>query len=505
MRIAHFQYYKAALFCFIALVTSCKPKTIDHFISVDGLPSIRPDYTSVTVPYNIAPLNFLIEEDADDYQVKISSAKGKPIVISGDKTIQIPEKDWKTLLSENRGKPLFIDIFVKKGGNWKKYKTIENSIADEPIDGYLVYRLIEPLYVNWQKMGIYQRCLENFEEKSVLNNNLTQGECMNCHSFQMNSPQNMLIHLRGKRNGGTLVVSGNKVTKINTKTSGAMSPGVYPAWHPTQNLIAFSVNEIGQLFHARSTEKIEVLDVQSDLVLYDVDKNQITPIIQSNKYFETFPAWSPDGRYLYFCSARCPTDRPKTDKLRGFDISEQYTDLKYNILRIAFDPKSRKFGAVDTVVNALKLNKSASFPRISPDGKFLLFCLSDYGNFSIWHKSSDLYLMNLQIRQLSRLDAVNSNDVESYHTWSSNGRWFVFSSRRIDGSYTRPYFAYFDKNGKAYKPFLLPQEDPLYYQSLYKSYNVPELIKTPVNINIRDFEKQALEPPKPAGYSPVKE
>jgi len=84
---------------------------------------------------------------------------------------------------------------------------------------------------------------------------------------------------------------------------------------------------------------------------------------------------------------------------------------------------------------------------------------------------------------------VNSDNTESYHSWSSNSRWFVFSSRRIDGLYTRPYIAFIDENGKTGKPFLLPQKDPDYYTFLLESFNIPELIKGPVSINISEVEK----------------
>ena len=78
------------------------------------------------------------------------------------------------------------------------------------------------------------------------------------------------------------------------------------------------------------------------------------------------------------------------------------------------------------------------------------------------------------------LSAANSGQVESYHTWSSNGRWIVFSSRRDDGSYTRPYICYFDAEGRDYKPFLLPQEDPEHNLLRMKSYNIPEFSRKPV-------------------------
>ena len=95
--------------------------------------------------------------------------------------------------------------------------------------------------------------------------------------------------------------------------------------------------------------------------------------------------------------------------------------------------------------------------------------------------------MELESGEARPLKEVNSPDVESYHTWSSSGRWIVFSSRRYDGTYTRPFFAHLDRDGNATKPFELPSADPDYHRQLLKSYNVPELMKGPVSVSPHAF------------------
>ena len=127
--------------------------------------------------------------------------------------------------------------------------------------------------------------------------------------------------------------------------------------------------------------------------------------------------------------------------------------------------KNCRFGTVDTICYVSDRGKSVSFPRISPDGRYLLFCMSDYGNFTIWHPETDLFLLDLTSGNIS-IPAINSNKTESYHSWSSTGRWIVFSSRRGDGLYTRLYLSYFDSLGVAHKPFILPQKKPGFYFKL---------------------------------------
>ena len=123
---------------------------------------------------------------------------------------------------------------------------------------------------------------------------------------------------------------------------------------------------------------------------------------------------------------------------------------------------------------------SATLPRISPDGRWLLFTMGQWGCFHIWHHDADLWLMDLSTGEAAPAAGLNSDDTESYHTWSSNGRWVVFSSRRYDGVFTRPFIAHIDEQGQATKPFELPSQDPDYHRQLIKSYNVPELMRGPV-------------------------
>ncbi|MDO9340326.1 MAG: hypothetical protein Q7T72_07355 [Bacteroidales bacterium] len=482
---------KVFLLILTGIILSACSGNIPTFTESDRGVQILPDYTGITLPPNIAPLNFTINENAEKYLVKIFEVGGETIIItSSTGNIRIPEGKWKKLLQRCKGKDMFVEIFIKKDGGWLKFPAIINHVAVDPIDGYVVYRLIDPGFEFWNKMGIYQRCLENFVERPIIINNMSDDNCMNCHSFCRNNSHTMMFHMRSKY-AGTVIYRNGKVKKVNTKTDQTISPGVYPAWHPGGRYIAFSVNQIVQAFHSVRQIKVEVTDTLSDLIVYDAKQNEVftSPVITSKDQFETFPTWSPNGKYLYYCSARAlPLGK--------------YNQIRYDLLRISFDTATYRFGAVDTIVSASRDGHSVSFPRISPDGRYLLFCMSDFGNFTIWHAESDLILKNLESGEISKPE-INSPQSESYHTWSSDGRWIVFSSRRIDGLFTRLYFSYFDTTGKAHKPFLLPQKDPEFYTTFLKSYNVPELITTEVELNPRKLMKAVHSEPIRATFKDI--
>jgi len=477
MKIIRYSFFFAVVLTLLLLGCS---KPGNEFISIDRPADIHPLYQGTVIPYNIAPLNFMIREEGSQFTVRFAVAgKDSFDVSSHSGKVFIPLRKWKNLLETHRGEQMDVSIFVKKASGWERYLPLKFTIANEPIDPWLAYRLIEPGYETWNRMGIYQRCLENFEEKPILSNNLTDGSCMNCHSFCKYDPQTMLFHVR-KQHAGTIFVKDGKVSKINTKFPEMISAGVYPRWHPGGRYVAFSVNKTGQNFHTTDENKIEVYDEASDLMLFDTQNNTsfTNPLICSKASFETFPEWSPDGKYLYFCSAKA---RP---------MPQEYDSLRYDLMRIAFDASTGRFGnQIDTVLSLSNKGKSITLARISPDGKYAVFCMTNYGTFPVWHHESDLYLMNLETKEIQNMSAINSDQSESYHSWSSNGRWIVFGSRRLDGSFTRPFICYFDTEGNAHTPFILPQKDPQHYDFSLKSYNVPEFIAGKVTVSPQEFAK----------------
>lgn len=439
-------------------------------------PRIEPDYSGVTIPPNIAPLNFVIHEKGRRYRVEIASDEGNPIAIrTGTPQVRIPQSRWRDLLSRNRGRKIRFTVSVLDSANrWIRFDSVVNAVAREDIDGTLVYRLIRPLYILWKNIGIRQRNLQNFGERTVLDNKPLDDGCFNCHSFLKNNPDNWSIHLRIAPGTGMLLNRGGTTVLVDTRTEFNKSHAAYPAWHPDGRHIAFSVNKVKQFFHETGDNR-DVYDLASDLILYDADSNTVTssPYVADPGRLETYPNWSPDGRQLYFCSA------PAFDTSAVFD-DNAYKKIRYDLARVDFDPSAAAFGKPETVLSAEKTGLSVTHPRVSPDGNTLLFCMSEYGNFSIYRPSSDLYLMDLRTREVKRLDGVNSDRSDSYHSWSSNGRWFVFSSKREDGIHARPYFSYFDGQGNVHKPFVLPQEDPSFYETCLMTFNVPELVSGPL-------------------------
>ncbi len=460
----------AAVWTMFALV-SCTGGYDKADIRSDAAIQMFPDYSGVTFPVNIAPANFRIDQPGDAYQV-VMTAGGKEYFrsVSTDNDVRIPLKKWQRMLTENRGDRMQIAIGVKRNGKWTEYRTVSNEISSDSIDAYLAYRLIYPGYELWNEVGIYQRNLADYEEIPILDNRSFGKQCVNCHTFNRNSTRQMMIHVRGK-NSGTLISWDGKVKKVNPRCDSVKMGATYAGWHPSGRFIAFSMNDIQQFFHSSGQKPIEVSDLAADLGVYDIGQDKIitSDLLSGDDAMETFPTWSPDGRMLYFCRGN------------AFKAGTPLDSLRYDLWRVSFDEATCSFGTPECVYGASATRHSVSLPRVSPDGRYVVFVVADYGNFSIWHRESDLYILDLRTGSVRRIDEINSDDVESFHTWSSSGRWLVFSSKRMDGGCARPYFAHFNaETGRFDKPFVLPQKDPSFYDTFLKTYNLPELITSPV-------------------------
>jgi len=475
-----------------ATVLSCgSPKDVSQ---EDCYPPIWPDYKGVTIPVNIAPLNFSVADTVDckSMFLTVSDTDGKQIMsLRGQDHIDFPLRKWKRMLAENVGTTLRLSLALEMDGSWKRFKDFTYEISSDEIDYGLTYRLVLPGYQAFGKMGIYERNLSTFDERELIDNRMLEAGCVNCHTANKTDPSSISLHVRGKHSA-TFMRHGGKDEILDTKTDTTGGFFVYPYWHPSDDYIAYSVNKTRQAFYMQMQKRIEVYDESSDVIVYKPESHEILlcdQLMRKDK-FETYPAFSADGKTLFFCvsdAADMPDNREK---------------MQYSLCSISFDPQTGTFGErVDTLVSGPANKLSFATPRPSYDGKYVLLAGASFGTFPIWHKEADLYLYDIQTAELRNVSEVNSDDTESFHNWTKDSKWIVFSSRRGTGLYTRLYIAHLDENGQFGRPFLLPQKNPLeYYDRLVYSYNTPDFTGRPVDLNIRKVHENILSDERTSVY-----
>ena len=467
---------------------SCTP-TPENVQKSDALPPLYPDYCDVTIPVNIAPLNFLLRSDCEAIQLVLIQRDGSSVTSAGvteepshcinsrGNEVVFDLDEWKELLAASAGKSLDVNVSALINGQWIQYKSFQWHVVSDKVDPYLTYRLIEPDYEIWNQVQIQQRCVENFDVKAIGHYEQLENRCMNCHTFANQSPELSMMYVRGP-GGGAILNQNGQLSKLSIPGS------VYFCFSPNGRYITYSTQNIIPAFHSQPSKRLEVFDASSNVYVADMQEHRIlsSPLLCDSLKFETFPTFSPDGKYIYYCAADTVS------------LPQDIRRLQYSLVRIPFDEQTATFGtAVDTLVQYAAVpqqpKSSVCHPRISPDGRYLLYTVADYGTFPIWHPEADLQMMDLKTGTVDTLAMVNSQKSDTYHSWSSNSRWFVFASKRDDGLYGKPYFCYVDKDGKAHKPFCLPQAHPTFYDYNLKSFNAPELGNGPLPFDVDDVAK----------------
>ena len=446
---------------------------------------IYPDYKEVTVPANIAPLNYRYAMKDVRRARTTFTVDGKSVTVKGSDVTWSVHK-WKAFLSGAAGKTVRVEASATVDGKpvtdaWNVY------VSEDSIDGYLTYRLIEPAYQMWNEVSIEERCIETFNETTICDYQHTDNACMNCHVHGQQRGDYSMYYIRGPH-GGSILNKDGQLRKLTLNAPGMLSGTVYGELHPSGRFGVFSTNVIIPGFHTMAGNRMEVYDTASDLTVADFDNNLMVnvPHVARGDKWETFPCFSADGSSVFYCVAD------------SVSTPDRIAEVKYSLVRAPFDVADGRIGEeADTLWSGPAHGASVCHPKASPDGRWLLFTVADYGTFPLFHPETTLYLMDLQTGEARPLDEVKGDKSDTYHGWSSNSRWFVFASKRGDGMYGKPYFSHLDENGNATKPFVLPQKSPRFYDNTFKSFNIPDLGDASTGMTVRDARRMFKSPSEP--------
>lgn len=452
----------------IMYLCACTPTPCDVVPTDDPLVTY-PDYQDVSLPCNIAPLNFMMrDETVDALAVEVTDADGRTelsIHARGRKAVWDADA-WRHLLTTHTGDSLHVTVTACSDGQWRRYRTFGWYVSPDSIDSYLTYRLIEPGYEVWDNVCIEERCLETFDTRLLADGRQLGNRCMNCHTHGGPHGEYSFFHLRGEK-GGTLLSRDGRLRKLTLRKAGMQSGAVYGDLHPTGRYGVFSTNIIIPAFHSQANRRLEVYDTTSDLCVADFDRDSLLLISDNPAMLNTFPCFSGDGRWVYYCAAKNPCgDTIPT----AADMLDEVKNLHYSLYRLPFEPATGRVDpdSQEMVYDAQREGGSANFPKGSPDGRMICFTLSASGTFPIWHREARLWLIRDG-------ELIATGQQGTYHSWSHNSRWLAFASKREDGQYGRAYFMHIDAAGHCTKPFVLPQADPEHDDMNLRSYNIPDL------------------------------
>jgi Flp pilus assembly protein TadD len=446
-------------------------------------------------PESIAP-TFVWTDTAkgpERWNITIRLEGSEPLTFQSDKPKWKPsEETWKQVKAASVAKDAEFTIARDGGDAGKPLSTETRRIrtSTDPVGDSIFYREVplpfltavqDPSRIRW-RFGT----IDTVESPPIVLQNLPV--CGNCHSFADNGSVLGLDVDYGNDKGAYAVIPTAKEMvmsddKIITwadykKEDGELTFGLLSRVSPTGRYVVSTVKD-RSVFVATPEIAFSQLffPIKGILVVYDRETKKFTelPGADDPEYVQSNAVWSPDGKEIMFARSKAyraeKLDQKNAALIDEKDVPEFTRDKKpfrYDLYRVPFN--DGKGGKAVPVVGASGDGRSNFFPKYSPDGKWVVFCKAN--SYMLLQPDSELYIVPTAGGEARRLK-YNTKLMNSWHSWSSNSRWLVFSSK-VNTPYTQLFLTHIDENGNDSPPVLLEQ-----FTSPDRAANIPEFVKLP--------------------------
>lgn len=427
-------------------------------------------------------------------------------------TVELPEwrpdsAIWQNIKTISGTDPVFLTIIGEHNGilgTKYSYSRVSFSFSRDSVGASIFYRAV-PLpfsyaVKNVREIGWYLGNINGGKPHKILEN---IPVCANCHSFSGNGLLAMDVDYANDK--GSYIIAPIKDTihmtidKIITWTDykredGVLTYGLLSQISPNGKYVLSTVKDRSVFVAVDNLEYSQLFfPIKGIIAVYDREAGKFyeLPGASDRKYVQSNPNWSPDNREILFTRAiryiSSRIDNSGSVLLKIEDVKEFITrqkDFKFDLYRLQFNEGMG--GKAMPVEGASNNGKSNFFARYSPDGKWVVFCQSE--NFMLLQPDSKLYIMPAG-GGVPRLMNCNTKNMNSWHSWSPNSRWLVFSSKSR-GPYTQLYLTHIDENGN--------DSPPVYLENMAfdnKAANIPEFFSyrdNDLRKLIDDFSRNAM-------------
>ncbi len=480
--------------------------------------TIRYPYDGSLFPPEIAPTTFVwrdIDSGANAWRIRIEFADGGNAVTGRSSTTEWtpPAALWEVIKKRTMNQPATITIRGVKSilpflARIRSEARVTISTSPDSVGAPIYYRDV-PLPFNFakEKMELIQWRLGDIsrsERPPVVLENLPV--CGNCHSFNRDATMMAMDVDSGGDKGSFAItpvekqifLTRDKLITWNDyrREQGAVSFGLLAQISPDGRYVAATVED-RVIFLGKEGGKIEFsqlfFPVKGIIAFYDTQTLEMRslPGADNPNLVQSNPSWSPDGKYIVFARAEL-RDCIRTDKTKNIVLSlnqsstflggDQFLQdatnapaYTFSLYRIPFN--EGRGGTPEPVPGATDNGVSNYFAKYSPDGKWIVFCKAR--SFMLLQPDSRLWIMPADLSAPPREMKYNTGRMNSWHSWSPNSRWIVFSSKEYS-PYTELFLKHVDENGNDSPPVRLAQ-----FSSPDRARNIPEF----VNIRQGGIEK----------------
>ena len=458
-----------------------------------GLDIIYPANKTLFPSEIIAP-TFIWNDSVNKVQrwfISVDSKENKNIlnVLTKNTQWRPNSVQWKLMKSHSIEKEIQISIVGLKGSEFLSGTSVSIITSKDSVNAPIFYRDVplpfKDAIKNLHKIKYRLGDISVDKESKVLLTNL--AVCGNCHSFTKDG-QTMAMDVDYANDKGSYVISDieeettlslDKIISWSEYKRDEKEPtfGLLSQISPDGRYVASTVKD-RSIFVAidKDTSYSQLFfPIKGIISIYDrkTEKFFSLPGADNTDYCQSNPTWSPDGKSLIFTRAKVYKSK-KIDQYKTAIIPTEAADefinggkeYKYDLYIVPFN--NGKGGKSYPIAGASQNGKSNFFPKISPDGKWLIFTQAE--NFMLLQPDSKLVILPFDKKGEARILNCNNSEMNSWHSWSPNSKWVVFSSKE-GGAYTQLYLSHIDDEGNDTPPVLIEN-----FNLPKRAINIPEFV-----------------------------
>ena len=337
---------------------------------------------------------------------------------------------------------------------------VKITVSEYSLDEAIIYRLVDP-YFDPSKPALIEKL--SIEDPQKTQSVKINSACIGCHGYS-NAATSFNIKRDGKRRF-VYSTSENAIKDYKQKFIGHFS---FFSQIIDQRYMLLAANTFGTIdLKNDKNEPFDLIYKEGDIFVFDFEEEKLFPLPGASEldYVEDMPSFSYDGEKIIFSKYKV-TD----DSIPSMDL----TMIDFN---------GGAGGTPETILKS-EPGEYFYFGQFSPDSKWISFCKGNGCKGIFARKTSDIYLMNRQNKKIKKLNLNLDNSMDSWHKWSENSHWLIFSSKRDTTDLTSLYLTYIDDKGNDSPPIKLYGSDSL-------KVNIPQYIKSdyilPDNTELNSF------------------
>ncbi|NWF84473.1 MAG: tetratricopeptide repeat protein [Bryobacteraceae bacterium] len=416
-----------------------------------------------------------------------------PPEIAGARAWKPDAKLWETARLRAAGRPFTVSMEGLRDGRAVSRGAVSISFSKDPAGAPIFYRdvplmpselekgVIKPLapkllpYIAWRL-----RYLDEPSSRVLLEGMHT---CANCHSFSSDG-KTLGLDLDGPHNDKGLYAIVAVRPRMSIRNEDVISWKQFRNQMERDKRIGFmsQVSPDGRYvvtatqvqYYVANFQDYRFLQVfyptRGILAWYDRSSGKVHPLPGADdpRYVHSNAVWSPDGRYLVFSRAKAADSYPKGRKMAEYANDTNEVPIQYELYRIPFNGGAG--GKAEPIAGASANGMSNSFPKVSPDGRWIVFVQSRNGQ--LMRPDGKLYIVPAAGGE-ARLMRCNTPLMNSWHSFSPNGRWMVFASKSRS-PYTQLFLTHIDEDGNDSPAILIENST-----AANRAANIPEFVNIP--------------------------